>query len=128
MNKENLIKFLEKNANIEIECLPEHMPVKGSFDSGDEKLDIEQENKIYAELESGNQWAWCTVHVIAKYRGFMSDNYLGGCNYESENQFRDDDYYKSMLDLAIQELAETIISAKEGLTELENKILNEVNI
>ena len=43
-------------------------------------------------LESGNQWAWCSVCVTARYGSLEGETWLGGCSYESEESFRDCEY------------------------------------
>lgn len=124
MDKIKLHKFLKQKAGIAIKCLPEDMPIKGSFDSGDDALDLETENKIYADLESGNQWAWCVVKVRATWRGFSGDTYLGACSYSSIEEFLKGDYYSDMVDDAVNALVDDIILAQKGITELEKKLLD----
>lgn len=70
-----------------VECEEETIPVRGNFASGDDAQDREDEEQIIRDLESGNEWAWCCVHVIAEWRGFEGHAYLGGCSYESKADF-----------------------------------------
>lgn len=87
-----------------IECLPEHVGVRGNaMCSGDDDFDREVEDKIIAELEGGNDWAWCMVRVTARYDGIdnvVGDDYLGCCSYQGEADFKADGYYDDMKDRA----------------------------
>lgn len=122
MNHEKLKEWLKLNAEISLDCLPEDLPVKGN------NFDKECENKIYRELESGNGWAWCCVKVSAKWRGFEGTDYLRGCSYESEKDFKNDGDYSDMLGRAIEDLSDTIINARSGLSQLEESLLLEVQL
>ena len=84
-----------------IECLPEDIPVRGNaIDSGIDDFDTEVENDIIQQLEDGNEWAWCTVKVTAKFPGLDIEgvDYLGGCSYDSEEDFKKngDGYFEDM--------------------------------
>jgi len=80
-------------------------------DSNFEKeLDDEYSKQwIRKELAKGNEWAWCSVRVSARYMGERGDAYLGQCSYESkENFIAANDYYTSMVNEAVDELAKTL--------------------
>jgi hypothetical protein len=102
------IRFkLPKISQVEftIECLPEEIPVKGNCSAIDEETDRETEEHINNQLNSGNEWAWCCVKVTAKYKGIEGADYLGGCSYESEKDFTEQDgYYKDMKQAAFNDL------------------------
>jgi hypothetical protein len=102
-----------KDVEFEIECMPEDMPVKGNCSAIDEDTDREPENMIYEQLDSGNEWAWCCVKVTASYKGVTGTDYLGGCSYKSENDFKKDGYYKDMKQQAFNDL----ISQLEDLND-----------
>ena len=74
-----------------VECLPETMPIKGNASAIDDETDAIIEKHIKADLESGNQWAWCCVRVTcyrdAMLNGVSGVDYLGGCSYENEDDF-----------------------------------------
>ena len=45
-----------------VTALPECVGVVGNaMASGDDDFDKECEDKILADLDGGNEWAWCTV-------------------------------------------------------------------
>jgi len=43
-----------------------------------------------------NVWAWCYVKVTGTYKGIVEFEGLGGCNYGSEEEFKNDPYYKDL--------------------------------
>jgi hypothetical protein len=74
----------------EIECLPEDLPVRGNASFIDEETDRAIEDRIIADLERGNEWAWCTVKVTARLIGcewLEGESSLGCCSYASEEDF-----------------------------------------
>ena len=89
-----------------VECLPEDMPVRDNVQaSGDAALDREAEEDILRDLEAGNPWAWCTVKVTAKLGAYQGDDYLGGCSYKSEEEFRTESvYFEDMKETARRDL------------------------
>lgn len=96
-----------ETAGLEIElfCEPEDLQVRGNAQaSGDDADDRSVEDQILADLESGNDWAWCCTHVRVTYQGNSVDQYLGGCSYASEKDFRAGDYFTDMVDECIAEL------------------------
>lgn len=66
--------------------------VRGSFASGDDASDKEDEDRILARLDVGDVWAWAYVVVEARAtirgRTFVGSDGLGGCSYASEEDFR----------------------------------------
>jgi hypothetical protein len=97
-----------------IECLPEDSQVRGNaIDSGNSDFDKSVEDKILYELENGNDWYWCVAKVTAEWRGIKGDTYLGGCSYESEEQFKQDLYYENMRREAYNELINNLKSLAE---------------
>lgn len=97
-----------------IECLPEDTPVRGNaMASGDESVDREAEDRILAELDSGNEWAWCTVRVTAEVDGIpvTGEDYLGCCSYASEEDFRQPGgYFGDMKEQAKDDLLQKLES------------------
>lgn len=79
---------------IMVEATPCDEPIEGNASAIDDVTDKRIAAEIRAELEGGNMWAWCEVHVRVTYRGILSaDAYLGGCSYKSERDFRHDNGY-----------------------------------
>ena len=61
-----------------VEIGPEEVPVRGNVvASGDVDYDREMENEVLADLEAGNDWAWCMVKVTAMVDGIEGSDYLG---------------------------------------------------
>lgn len=89
-----------------IECLPEDTQVQGNaMFSGDNEADREAEENIIQKLDNGNEWAWCTVRVVARHKGIEGDDYLGCCSYDSEKDFIENSgYYQDMKSIAYEEL------------------------
>lgn len=91
-----------------IEVLPEETPVRGNcIATDDPDFDRDYEDKILADLEAGNTWAWCQVKVTASaggMGGMEGTDYLGCCSYKDEADFRQCDYYASMQKMAADEL------------------------
>jgi len=98
-----------------IECLPEYIPIKGNVSAIDEKIDRECEERVISSLESGNLWAWCCVKVTAFIDGIDLEgvDYLGGCSYKSENDFKRGGYWKDMKQQAKNDLLTQIEKIKQ---------------
>lgn len=67
------------------------------------------------QIEAGNEWGWCSAHVIATwtdpltYRTYQGDQYLGGCSYRSKQDFMEPGgYYDDMKEEAYQDLLRNI--------------------
>jgi hypothetical protein len=73
---------------IELFCEPEDRSPEGDFASGDDADDAETVAWIRDQLDRGNEWAWCCAHVRVTYDGIVADEYLGGCSYHGEREFR----------------------------------------
>jgi hypothetical protein len=67
--------------------------------SPDEQFEDEETLEwVREQIESGNEWAWFCAHVRVTYCAIVGDDYLGGCSYKSEDDFRSDGYFDSMVD------------------------------
>ena len=95
---------------IEIIVHEEHIPVRGNaMASDDPDFDKQVEDKIIADFNNGNEWAWCTVEVRASFRGLTASDFLGCCSYASEEQFREPGgYFDDMVSQATEELAKQV--------------------
>lgn len=84
--------FDDSMVSYKLECMPEDTPVRGNaMNSGDADFDRECEDKILADLEGGNDWAWCCVRVTATYDGIdcvVGMDYLNCCSYNDEEDFK----------------------------------------
>lgn len=87
-------KNLAEYAHISVRCEPEDIPFESNASAIGSKEDAET-NWIRAELDNGNQWAWCCVVVTASLADEAGRYYLtgtaslGGCSYESRKAFDD---------------------------------------
>jgi len=106
-------RFFPEQVKFELKCEPDDIPVRGNAQaSGDDRLDKECEDRIIAELESGNQWAWCTVVVEASWAAFTGWDALGACSYDDERSFREEGgYFRDMVRVAVEHLLERIRAA-----------------
>lgn len=70
---------------------PEDVEIEGNASAIDPKTDREQEEWIRKQLDSGNEWAWCTAVCTASIeldgQTFEAREYLGCCSYESAEDF-----------------------------------------
>ena len=107
------------DVTITVEALPEDMAPEEHFATGDD----EQDRKICAEIREKaeqNEWAWCCIKVTASWRGHRASDYLGGCCYDSKEDFiAQNDYYPDMVDRALEELNAEVLSDYETLKTLE---------
>lgn len=89
-------------------CLEEHAPVRGNaLASGDDAEDRKAEDKIIRRLDKGNQWAWCTVKLVGRFKSLESVEYLGCCSYKSERDFvKNSGYYDDMVDAIVFDINE----------------------
>lgn len=112
-------KLTERDVEFTVKCLPEDIPVEGNASAIDDATDAEIVKDIYDQLERGNQWAWCTVKVTAKWREFEGTDYLGGCSYKSEKDFtQPGGYYDDMKLEALADLNAKLIQIENSLKEL----------
>ena len=93
---------------ITIETMPETMPLKGNVvDTGLDWQDQQIEDEVREELENGNEWKWCQVAVNVEFRGNVATTYLGGCSYESEEDFKKGGMLEQMVAECKKELMTT---------------------
>jgi hypothetical protein len=112
----------ESEVTFTLECEPEDLPVRGNaMASGNPDVDRETEQWIFAQLASGNDWAWCCVKVTAEWNGFEGVDYLGTCSYRSEEEFRSDAYFADMKTRALEDLNETLQATGKTLSQLETE-------
>lgn len=95
------------------------VPVRGNaIASDDEAYDKEVEDEILARLEY-DLWAWCCVEVRATIEipeqgiKVSGSDYLGGCSYKNEADFRSGGYFEDMVEEAVRALADEIELRKQ---------------
>jgi hypothetical protein len=103
-----------------IECLPSDIPIVGNCSAIDEDTDRETAEWITDQLDSGNEWAWCTVKVTASWKSHEGEAYLGGCSYKSEEDFKEPGgYWEQMKEEALDDLNQQLQVLREELEELD---------
>ena len=82
-------RLTEKDVEFRLECESEHIPLRGNcMASGDKDIDEQCARDIEEQLDAGNEWAWCSVCVRGTFKGLEARDYLGGCSYASEEDFK----------------------------------------
>jgi hypothetical protein len=76
----------------------------GNASAVDEETDKAVETEIERRLDQGDLWAWADVKVTAECEGFQGCDYLGGCNYKDEAEFKFGGYYEDMKKAALDDL------------------------
>lgn len=106
---------LRKLVTVKLECEEEDRTYRGEFELENGEPNREIEKWIAKELRSGNQWAWCSAHVIVTYRDLKGEDWLGGCSYQSKEDFmQPNGYYDSMIGEAVEKVAEQIEALIDG--------------
>lgn len=85
--------------------------------SGDDAMDKECEDEIIERLNNGDVWAWAIIKVTASWNGIEGVDYLGGCCYKDENDFKQcNDYYDDMKVRALEDLKHNIKAMQEKVS------------
>jgi hypothetical protein len=109
------VKFTLKPI-ISIDVDYDDISVKGNaLASGDDDLDKKVEDEILRRRRNGDIWAWCCVTVRASWHGFVGTDFLGGCSYESETDFKNGDYYPEMVVQAKADLKKKVEAAAAAI-------------
>ena len=104
----------EADVAIRIEALPEEAPIDGNVCANDCAEACAQ--RVKDQLNAGNEWAWCTVRVVAEWEGLHGDAYLGCCSYDSESEFtKPGGYFDDMKADAVADLNQFVRSLRRKL-------------
>lgn len=79
---------------------------------------------IESELSMGNTWAWCSVTVIVAFQTFEEREYIGGCSYQNEQEFKaPGGYYDDLVEECIDKIADAFeaLLTTHGLWQHEKK-------
>lgn len=106
--KEISLDNLRRLAEYRIELLEEHEEIPEDFP-------IEE---IQNRLRKGDLWAWCCVKVTAWYAGIEGADFLGGCSYEDETDFKQGGYWEDMRIEALGELHVELMEIDKALERL----------
>lgn len=94
-----------------IEAEFDDIPIRGNaLVSGDDELDKQVEDELIERVENGDVWAWASVKVTASIPGIDLEgvDYLGGCSYQDEEDFKRCGYYEGMKAEALADLEKQI--------------------
>ncbi len=98
--------WLETNATITLECLPEDIDPVEHFD--------DPRDVAFARTCDEEQWRWCIAKVTMRYGDYSATDYLGGCSYDSETAFRETSmYYTDMVHACAVDLVANLMAARE---------------
>jgi len=116
--EDKLVEFLRDKVEVCLSVEQDHLPVEGNASAIDDETDRKNEEEIYERLNNGDVWAWACVGVKVRWKGFAGEDYLGGCCYLDEADFRKDAYFTDMVESALHDLARTLIESKDSLKGL----------
>lgn len=94
---------VSSKVNYSIECLPEDEGPEGHFGYATEEENQEAIRYVY-KLADQTPWGWCRVKVTAERNGVEGHDYLGGCSYRSEKDFKRGGYWMDMKREALRDL------------------------
>lgn len=90
--------------DIVFEAIDEDMSPDDSYDWGDE----DHRKEFYGNIESG-KWVWfCAKVTASRHDIVLATVYLGGCCYESIDQFIQDVYYEELRNTVVSEAGQVI--------------------
>lgn len=103
--------------------------IEGSFASDDDDLDRKEVARIKRRYAAGDRWAWCSTRVTVECGSFTGESdWLGGCSYASEKDFKKSDCYKDMQREARENLLNQLMEAHDlylALLAQENDLLTQ---
>lgn len=86
--RDRIIAKLAKLASVTHRAELEITPIAGTFSYGTDEEDHAAEREVM-ERARRTVWGWCVVSTTVEYQGFTATVYLGGCSYESADEFID---------------------------------------
>ena len=117
--KPRVRELREEEVVFDCECEPEEMQIEGNASAIGPEEDAQTYKWIRDQLDGGNEWAWCGVIVTARWGDFEAKEYLGGCSYESREDFmKPGGYYDDMKSEALAALNVKIRASFETLSTL----------
>lgn len=74
----------------EVDLQVDDLSLRGNVQaSGDAQQDREAEEWVLRELQRGNEYAWCSATVYARWGGYEGFTSLGAISCRSEAEFND---------------------------------------
>ena len=101
------------DVEISVLCIPEDEPYEDYYS----EHELDTKAFIAAELAKGNDWAWCAVRVVVRWKKFECEEYIGACSHQDEAQFRAVGEYDIMVEDALIKLNDDIANIFATLTE-----------
>ena len=111
-------KLTRTDVGIKIECLDEDTPIEGNYVATDDPEDDRACERAVIEELAHNPWAWCMVKVTVGWSSFEAHDYLGCCNYDSEEDFRACTYFDDMVEGALDNLNQKVADAYVAIKDL----------
>lgn len=106
-----------RNTNVQAKLLAKFLSnpeVEVKFEALNEDMAPDWDNeddikRIEREYNNGNFYAWFCAKVTVRYKGFEADEYLGGCSYKSEKDFKENSgYYIDMIGQCVNQINKEI--------------------
>lgn len=116
LNDKIMTEYLLQNAKIEFTPEIEDMPISDSFS---EPEDIAWVTEQYNNVTPA---AWFLAKVTATFAGQTGTAYLGGCSYESFEQFLTDDYYQQLKYEAVEDLKQQLDAMTQEINKMKEAV------
>jgi hypothetical protein len=113
-------KLTEKEVEFEFIRLDEFESPDGNFAYGDDEEDEKAVQRVFDQLNAGNEYAWFCAEVKAKWNGFEASDCLGCCSYKSKEDFMNCSY-EDMKSQALEFLNLKLFNTVVRLSPLEIK-------
>jgi len=115
------MKILTKD-DVKIEVIAEECDyeiVGNVLASGDDDLDKQAEDEIISRVKRGDIWVWASVEVRVTWEDLTESEYLGGCSYADEADFRENSgYFADMVAECLDRLNAKAQRIAEKITEV----------
>lgn len=99
-----LRKLTLEEVEFTVSIEPEESGPDGHFCSDEPELDKEMVDEIEGRLRRGDQLAWCTLVVVAKWNDFTVTNTLGACSFADQKDMDSEVESHGMKDEALGQL------------------------
>jgi uncharacterized protein (DUF2164 family) len=131
MDKKQITQYILERASFQFTPLPEDLEVRGNCSAIDDITDKITEAAIIDRLERGDLAAWFCARVSCHFKGLYAETYLGGCSYNTFDEFCTNKlgyYYYDMIQETAADIAQQLIDASTLLFKIETDLADESNI
>lgn len=104
-------KLKESEVEFSISIQDEDISPDGQFDDPETLAYVKEQMEL-------NPWGWCIVKVTASWEGFKGSDYLGGCSYKDEEDFKKGGYLEQMKAEALKDLNQTLSDTYTKLAKI----------